>query len=573
MATKSNESSQQSGHAAAVWTVAISPDGTQLWSGANDGVLFVHDVGSGALLRSTQAHRGPILHIDLSGSAAATASRDRSVKIWAMPDGRLLHTLLSPHGGLFAVRQRGSRLALATFDDRVGVADTPSAPLRWFVGHRGAVTDVVWARDDQVVSASRDRTIMLWDCATELPIRTFAGHSHFVTHIACVARGDHVISASEDGTVRRWDLGSGELLWKATTSQRQPIWGMAVSADERFTAAGDASGFVRLFDAASGETLAKLGTPGLAHRALAFSPDSRLLAAGRDDGSVSVWDIATERVRITVSSASAGVISAARSGSRLFTGHTNGSVKALAPGAPTFPRHDRFVYTMRADTHRVVSGAFDGRVNVSDAATGALLQTFEHDFLVFSVSIDGRRVLVAGGETIRLWDCDSGALLRAPRVLESAVHAYAELLADADVVACVGESGVVRFWDMTAERCVGECAIGDDMPSAMAASRDGLWLAVATAYGTVTLIDCASRTVHWRVFALEDWIRDLRIVADTVLCVAQDGCFAALDRNSGAPCANDLAGVAVAALATEVGRDDVSVVDMRERIHPLPLRR
>jgi WD40 repeat protein len=123
-------------------------------------------------------------------------------------------------------------------------------------------------------------------------------------------------------------------------------------------AIGSGSGFVQLFDGASGAALATLGKPGLAYRAMAFSPDGNLLAAGRDDASVSLWNIEREQPLWTVAGAPAGIVSAARSGARIFTGHIDGSVTAHDAGTPPFAGHDRFVYTMDADAQRVVSGAF-----------------------------------------------------------------------------------------------------------------------------------------------------------------------------------------------------------------------
>jgi WD40 repeat protein len=205
------------------------PDGREVWSGAHDGVLLVHDVANAASLRNIQAHRAPILHIDLAATGAATASRDRTVKIWNITTGTPLRTLGSPHGGVFAVKCRDGRLALATFDNRVGIADAPAAPLRWLVGHGAVVADVAWADEQHVASASRDQTILLWDLASGHVLRRFVGHSHFVTRITCVANGEHAISAAEDGTIRRWDLRGGTLIWSVAPSEhREPIWGMAV---------------------------------------------------------------------------------------------------------------------------------------------------------------------------------------------------------------------------------------------------------------------------------------------------------------------------------------------------------
>ena len=69
-----------------------------------------------------------------------------------------------------------------------------------------------------------------------------------------------------------------------------------------------------------------------------------------------------------------------------------------------------------ADGARVLSGSHDNTLKLWDAATGALIRTFEgHSGGVTSVafSADGARVLSGSrDETLKLWDAASGALIR-----------------------------------------------------------------------------------------------------------------------------------------------------------------
>ncbi len=64
----------------------------------------------------------------------------------------------------------------------------------------------------------------------------------------------------------------------------------------------------------------------------------------------------------------------------------------------------------------MLSGSDDKTLKLWDAATGALLRTFEgHTDVVTSVAFspDGTRVLSGSGDkTLKLWDAATGALLR-----------------------------------------------------------------------------------------------------------------------------------------------------------------
>lgn len=76
-------------------TVAISPDGRWIASGARDGTLRIYDAGSGSLLRSWAGHTGEVTTIAFSADSVlvASSSFDKTIKLWSVSDGRLVRTL------------------------------------------------------------------------------------------------------------------------------------------------------------------------------------------------------------------------------------------------------------------------------------------------------------------------------------------------------------------------------------------------------------------------------------------------------------------------------------------------
>lgn len=61
----------------------------------------------------------------------------------------------------------------------------------------------------QVVSASWDHTLKVWDIVNRRELRTLMGHTSFVTAVAVMPDGRQVISASLDNTLKVWDLSTG----------------------------------------------------------------------------------------------------------------------------------------------------------------------------------------------------------------------------------------------------------------------------------------------------------------------------------------------------------------------------
>lgn len=71
------------------------------------------------------------------------------------------------------------------------------------MGHNDHVDAVVFSPDGKTVAtASGDRTIILWDVVTGIPLRTLKGHSSSVRHVAFSTDCKQLISASLDNTVR-----------------------------------------------------------------------------------------------------------------------------------------------------------------------------------------------------------------------------------------------------------------------------------------------------------------------------------------------------------------------------------
>src|SRR5262249_37291163 len=120
-------------------------------------------------------------------------------------------------------------------------------------GHGGDVCSVAFAPDGwRALSASKDRTVRLWDLATGTEVLTYRGHTQAVRSVLFSPKGGLAYSGSLDQTVRVWDVGSGkqvgQLRGKPTWLHRVPVTSLALRGDGRYILVGSTDRTLRLLD-------------------------------------------------------------------------------------------------------------------------------------------------------------------------------------------------------------------------------------------------------------------------------------------------------------------------------------
>ncbi|KAF1835058.1 hypothetical protein BDW02DRAFT_310937 [Decorospora gaudefroyi] len=107
-----------------------------------------------------------------------------------------------------------TRLASASDDKTVKIWDASSgACLQTLEGHSYKVYSVAFSHDStRLASASDDKTVKIWDASSGACLQTLEGHSYKVYSVAFSHDSTRLASASDDKTVKIWDASSGACL-------------------------------------------------------------------------------------------------------------------------------------------------------------------------------------------------------------------------------------------------------------------------------------------------------------------------------------------------------------------------
>ena len=255
--------------------IAYSPDGTRIAVAGSIGV-WIYNAHTGEELALFTGHTEPVLSVAFSPDGkivASGASRkwnwwraDSEIRLWDADTGEHLATLTRPPeiaqkgAGIeqldvweLAFSPDGKTLASASSDGAVRLWDIETGQYRT-IAEGTFVPSVAFSPDGKtLVSGGWDYTIQLWNVTTGQHQTTLEGHMDRVHSVAFSPDGKTLVSGGWDKTVLVWDIDTRSVRY-VLTGHTSIVSSVAFSPDGRTFASASNDQTIRLWEADTGKT-------------------------------------------------------------------------------------------------------------------------------------------------------------------------------------------------------------------------------------------------------------------------------------------------------------------------------
>lgn len=167
-----------------------------------------------------KAHDKMIHAIDISpnNDFLATASHDKTSKVWDLEGGETLYVLR---------------------------------------GHKRAVYDISFCKYDRlVVTASGDQTVRVWNLEDGSCTKSYEGSSNAVQRVDFLNKNQNIIGAGADGLIKIWEVSSGECI-NTLDNHDNRIWALVIKDNGEEFISADSDGSITIWQDNTEETNAE----------------------------------------------------------------------------------------------------------------------------------------------------------------------------------------------------------------------------------------------------------------------------------------------------------------------------
>jgi WD40 repeat protein len=487
------------GHRARVGDLAFSPDGALLATASNDRTIKLWNTADWSERATLTGHERAVVDLAFShdGRALYTGGYDATLRRWELNGGRTGSILHRAPGAILALDPSPDGKALA-FSTAIPDPRTHAQQLSFLDLATGAVDahdiapgGTAWTlafAPDGATLAHPDpggHQALIWDVPGRRIRARLKAHTRDVTRVRFSPDGRRLATAALEQSIRIWDAATGREL--GCLSDLPGVPAPAFSPDGRVVAF--TTGLeLRFWD---------LETPSVravdsSHRgpvpAIGYSPDGAVLATGGSDGAIRIWDARTGKPMVA---ARAGAVASESDGD--------------GPKIVRLDPSDGYAcgLSISPDGRSLAAGTERGSILVLGLPSGAVRLRLAHAATSFIRAIaftpDGRTLAAAGDDpTVRLYDAGDGRERLRLADPDPSTRSCWSLVPTPDARSLVAAKGILGapgravIWDLDSGRIRDVLRGHSDYVRAVDVAPDGRTLASAGGDETIKVWDLAS---------------------------------------------------------------------------------
>ncbi len=239
-----------SGHADAVLAVASCDDYVASASKDRTAKIWRESSGRWDLISTLEGHVDSVGAVALSKKGdelvCATASKDRTLKLWS--NGECTSSTIAHDKDINDVAlSPGCAVVASCSSDRTAkLWDSSLNPQGSCLGHKRGVWRCVFSTKERwLATCASDRTVRVWAVKTRQCLAVLQGHEDSVLSLAFL-KGDQLVSGGADGTLKVWSPQTRTCECTIEAYEDCRVWALATYDGKVVSGGGD--GTVRVFE-------------------------------------------------------------------------------------------------------------------------------------------------------------------------------------------------------------------------------------------------------------------------------------------------------------------------------------
>ena len=299
-------------HADAVTSIAISPDGNTLVSGAKDKTVKIWRISDMKLLKTLSSEPGRVTAVAAGpdGKSVVAGADDKTIRIWELPSGKILNTITASFSSIMmvAISPDGKRLiAGSRYTPLIRLTKNKFPIQLWDLPEGKFLKDftetscssLAMSMDGKVLALGcSEHAVRLWSLEEDKLLNTLDSGPGTVTAVAISSDGKCVIAGTSRHKIMLWKTREGGRSPEPDPGFSENVPSvLALSPDEKYLVYQSKPGKITMKKLREGRMTdpwtRELHSDSIT--ALAFSRDGKIFATASKDKTIRLWEMPSLR--------------------------------------------------------------------------------------------------------------------------------------------------------------------------------------------------------------------------------------------------------------------------------------